>query len=201
MIKKMATYNIQIQDIFTDETGSNYPDGRWLYDKNITTIISDAVAGCNSNGGHLSDGAYNFAAYLEHIPLVLSFVQNYLIPRFFDCVVLSVTENPTGDAYQNKLLSILYFLDSTKDKHIKVIEAIEGAGDLMKSVSSISKNIFNDTPQTPDPDLDTHVTNYTKSISESDFNTPMARIAEIRDTFLNEMELWSREFMERFIIF
>lgn len=135
-----------------------------------------------------------------HIKTLFS---NYIMPSLYDKTVSLANEWSDEDTvYSNNermFRKILAWCMRTREYHNKVIDACENL-DLMKEVKATTRNYFNDTPQSPDPDLDTHITNYTKSESSNELATPASRIEEIRRLYQDEYQNWYNEFYQSFIM-
>lgn len=121
---------------------------------------------------------------------------DYIMPSYSECAI-SLYETDEKEVFKK----IISWLLRTKERfEIQLNAYEEQKANLLKQVETINKAYFNDTPQTPNPDLDEHVTNYTKSVNSSDLGTPMARLDEITRLYQNVLENWCTAFYQAFII-
>lgn len=134
-------------------------------------------------------------------PHVKNLFSLYIMPTLYDkFIALSPDDEDNEYSIKERVFrGIIAWCMKTRDYHNRIINACENI-DLMKEVKATTRNYFNDTPQSPDPDLDTHITNYTKSESSNELATPAARIDEIRRLYQNEYQNWYNEFYQSFIM-
>jgi len=200
---QMNRYEYQLKDVLRNADGSEKGSG-YTFLVAEATPYSDAIHGlwewasiatvgprleplCDS----LDDDAHTLKLLIE-----------YIAPRCFEKTILVVEQDeyPANREVYSLFCKMVNWINMTKDYHEKIINAIAGISDFMASVKDVNKTYFNDTPQSPNPDLDTHVTNYTKSESENPLATPAARLDEIRRLYENELENWCNDFIDTFII-
>ena len=95
----------------------------------------------------------------------------------------------------------LRWLRESKERYVPLITNLETIKTkLMDRIGSQSVTLFNDTPQNGGNFvLDPYTTNATKSTTESDVATPIARLKEVQDLLRNYYADWANEF-SRFII-
>lgn len=143
-----------------------------------------------------------FADDIASDTTIKTLIGDYVIPSLYDMTIALVddwdTEETEAAIKERTYRSILSWLKRTREVHKKIIEASNV--ELMKSVENVTKTYFNDTPQSPNPDLDNHTTNYTKNVNTSDLGTPASRIDEIRRLYENEFQNWYNEFFQSFIM-
>ena len=95
----------------------------------------------------------------------------------------------------------LRWLRESKERYVPLITNLEAIqSKLMDRIGSQSVTLFNDTPQNGGNFVaDPYTTNATKSTTESDVATPIARLKEVQDLLRNYYADWANEF-SRFII-
>ena len=88
----------------------------------------------------------------------------------------------------------------TQDRYNVLLDAYESARDkLLANLKSESYSTFNDTPQgSGDFTDDTHVTNYTKTVNNTDFEPMMAKLERVQTRYRNLMADWLDEFRPLF---
>ena len=127
--------------------------------------------------------------------------KKYFTLRCYNAVLkVKYDEDFTSEEKRAKVYQMIYWLTATSVVHEKVLKAIEGIDDFMKSLESTDVTRFNDTPQSPYPDKEEFTTTLTSSTHSEDGGTPLERIQEIKNLFDNEMEIWCDEFVNTFII-
>lgn len=185
-------YEYQVKDFFFSNAG----DEPMPFDR---ISLADSLQQYNYEGQreYLAAKCTALDADLD----VKKLLSEYIYPRCsFQTIRVSWENQLTDEEKLNMFVSIVVWLSHTMEKHKEVIKAIKGIDDFMKTVDNETATIFNDTPQSPSPELDEHVTNYTKSVNKADMATPIARIDEIRTQYENELENWCNEFITTFII-
>lgn len=92
------------------------------------------------------------------------------------------------------------WLVESKERYEPLISNLETIKNkLMDRIGSQSVTLFNDTPQNGgDFTTDPYTTNATKSTTESDVATPIARLKEVQDLLRNYYADWANEF-SRFV--
>lgn len=195
-----SRYEYQLKDALRTSTGTTMTDGF----STGTTPYADALAGVNIWAAVTEVGQRltSLCRSLDEDQNTLNLLRNYIAPRCFEQTIYVAEEDeyPANREVYSIFCKMVNWVYMTKDYHEKIINAIDGITDFMASVKDVNKTYFNDTPQSPNPDLDTHVTNYTKSESENQLATPAARLDEIRRLYENELENWCNDFIDTFII-
>lgn len=185
-------YEYQVKDFFFTNTG----DEPMPFDR---ISLADSLQQYNYEGTREYLDAK--CTSLDADNDVKKLLSEYIYPRCsYQTIRVSWEHQLTDEEKLNMFVSIVVWLSHTSEKHKEVIKAINGIDDFMKTVDNETATIFNDTPQSPSPELDEHVTNYTKSVNKADMATPIARIDEIRTQYENELENWCNEFITTFII-
>ena len=133
----------------------------------------------------------------------------YLWPEFCHSYILYVDkerslweagEDVSSDDIANWFflhgLQWVRWLRESKDRYEPLITNLETIKTkLMDHIGSQSVTLFNDTPQNGGNFvLDPYTTNATKSTTESDVATPIARLKEVQDLLRNYYADWANEF-------
>jgi len=181
----------KMEDILLDEEGEKYE---------IFTTIS-----------LVSVGAYYGFTSIQMSKAVSSetskLINDYLFPRYHDQMMEvdffenEPTESQEMETMRKRFEQFVAWLIRSRPYHEQVISSLASVDDLMKAVGSTTENLINDTPQSSNPAQDTHISNYSKTVSKGDYATPIERLAEIREKYENEMENWSKEFENLFIMY
>lgn len=191
-------YEYQLKDFFFEDLGTGQyktPDAFGFIGN--TLIFSGSLGGI---GGTASQSTISFIEDMDEETHIVKLFSEYIWPRCKNKNVAVRDEEMTTEEKQELFYKMCAWLKSSSVSHEVTINAIDGIADFMAQVKSTTKSYFNDTPQSPDPDLDTHVTTYNKADSLSDLSTPIARIEEIRRLYENELQNWCNEFINTFII-
>ena len=136
--------------------------------------------------------------------ILREFLLHYLFPKYWDCFMLpratsddAESKSAVWRAFFNRFMQLLV---ATWYKHVPLIKLYkEKEAALLDRVQSESDTIsrFNDTPQDGGDFADEdHTTNATTAhnVTASDYETPMARLAEIREKFVNVYNIWAADF-------
>lgn len=119
--------------------------------------------------------------------------QDYIWPRFYDAVIGFVDMNPDATDEeieaaqkldQKSIIGRIWsWMNSSAEKYVYLIRTYAAQeSKLMDTVKSGSQMLFNDTPQAGGNfTTDNYVSTATKTSSETELKTPMARLKEIRD--------------------
>ena len=101
------------------------------------------------------------------------------------------------------LLRITAYLMKTEKRYGKIIELYkENEAKLMDKLSVVSSTKFNDTPQDGGNFTDDdHVTNATETKTESDPNTIIGRLNEVKNKYRDLYTEWLNDFIRTFIIY
>lgn len=101
------------------------------------------------------------------------------------------------------LLRITSYLMRTEKRYGKLIELYkENEAKLMDKLSVVSSTKFNDTPQDGGNFTDDdHVSNSSVTETESDPNTIIGRLSEVRGKYKDLYNEWLNEFARKFIIY
>lgn len=136
--------------------------------------------------------------------MVREFLLHYLFPKYWDCYLLPYgkedTEEEKERVYHRFFDKFMNLLIASFYKYAPMIKLYKDKeASLLDRVKSESKTIsrFNDTPQEGGDFADeNHTTNATtaRNLTESDYETPMARLAEIREKFENLYNAWASDF-------
>ena len=136
--------------------------------------------------------------------LLIEFMCHYLFPRYWESYLLPWGEEDTAAekerVYKRFFDRFIELLTATFGKYVPIIKAYKAkeAG-LLARLGSQTDNItrFNDTPQEggdfSDEDHTTTATTATTT-TESDFETPINRLKEVRDKWENIYNAWALDF-------
>lgn len=163
---------------------------------------SEILSIANSMTGYttplISSGAWTNNNYAKVLDLVIKrFSEKY---TFF-----TLSEEMDSKKKNNYIAKLLYILEMTSPRYLKLLEVYESQKDkLLDPVKITSGGItrFNDTPQDEgDFANDEHTTNLTEDTRETsnELDTKMARIKEIESNYNNVLLNWSNEFESIFI--
>ena len=98
---------------------------------------------------------------------------------------------------------IIAYLMKTEKRYGKLIELYkENEAKLMDKLATVSSTKFNDTPQDGGNFTDDdHVTNATETKTESDPNTIIGRLNEVKNKYRDLYTDWLNDFIKTFIIY
>lgn len=102
------------------------------------------------------------------------------------------------------LNKIKNWIGDSLERYDTLIDLYENnKNNLMNKVQTISKNKFNDTPQTTTSGLDSddYATTYTTNTLESDNATVISRLNEIRALWESLYSEWTAEFAKKFVLY
>lgn len=160
-------------------------------------------------------GTYTDSSYT--VNLYVDVEDNYLddIIAYIDieAPVWEIIEKPTvaeilaNPDYKAQILKFMRkiraWLEDSKYRYEKLIKLYtDNENSLMAKIVAESSVQFNDTPQTTTVGLDgdEYATTYTKNKSAVDGGTTMARLNEIRASWMSLYEEWTREFAKKFVL-
>lgn len=136
--------------------------------------------------------------------LLIEFLCHYLFPKYWESYLLPWGEEDTAAekerVYKRFFDRFLEVLTSTFGKYIPIIKAYKAKeANLLARLGSQTENLtrFNDTPQEGgDYSDEQHTTTATTATTttESDFETPINRLKEIRDNWENLYNAWALDF-------
>ena len=142
----------------------------------------------------------------EQIKTEYRLVLDLVVKRFLEkyCFYTLTKEYDLNKGF-NFLGKLIYILEMTSPRYLKLLEVYESEKDkLLDPVKITSEGIsrFNDTPQDEgDFANDEHTTNLTEDTrkTSNELDTKMARIKEIESNYNNIILNWSNEFESIFI--
>lgn len=145
---------------------------------------------------------YNPTGEAENRKILLEFLVQYLFPKYWFLYVYPCgdSESDSAKVYKSFFNRFSQLIIATWGKYAPIIKAFkEKEGNLLARLGSESTNLtrFNDTPQnTGDFKDEAHTTTATQSTNEtsSDYETPINRLAEIREKFENVYNAWAQDF-------
>ena len=157
-----------------------------------------------------SDIVYLFDAIQSINPTEFNYVEQ--VAKFLQYVAES-TWNNYYCYYDNEeekniemskmLLRITSYINKTEKKYGLVINLYkENENKLLDKIAVISNTKYNDTPQDGGNfEDDDHITNATETKTESDPDTIIGRLNEIRSKYRDLYNDWLNDFIKKFVIF
>ena len=157
-----------------------------------------------------SDIDYLFGTFQSINPTEFNYVEQ--VAKFLQYVAES-TWNNYYCYYDNEeekniemskmLLRITSYINKTEKKYGLVINLYkENENKLLDKIAVISNTKYNDTPQDGGNfEDDDHITNATETKTESDPDTIIGRLNEIRSKYRDLYNDWLNDFIKKFVIF
>lgn len=146
--------------------------------------------------------------YKKNSQILREFLCLYFLPRYwYECILPHGDEDSEAakmDCYRRFFNRFMQMLISTYNKYLPIIKAYkEKENLLMARLGSETRSIsrFNDTPQEGGDFSDeqhTTTANTGETTTESDYETPMARLKQIRDNYENLYNAWASDFDRMF---